>query len=97
MKSTKSHSRRRRPFGWRRRVSLAAARRTLFLLTAALLGTLPSMALAQCVMCGKNAEFAGDGEPGRAYATLAIAALVLLVPALSMIGGLAAYVWKHRH
>ncbi len=80
-----------------KRISTAAGRRTLFLLAAASLSSFPTMALAQCVMCGKNAEFAGDGEPGRAYATLAIAALVLLVPALSMIGGLAAYVWKHRH
>jgi hypothetical protein len=46
-------------------------------------------------MCGKNAEFAA-GEPGRAYATLATAALVLLVPVLSMLGGLAALLWKYR-
>lgn len=57
----------------------------------------PIASRAQCVMCGKNAEFAADGEPGRAYATLAAAALVLLVPVLSMLAGFAAYVWKHRH
>lgn len=65
---------------------------------ATLLGSvLPGMARAQCVMCGKNAEFAADGEPGRAYATLAVAAGVLLIPVLSMLAGFAAYVWKHRH
>jgi len=57
---------------------------------------MPAISYAQCVMCGKNAEYAG-GEPGRAYATLATAALVLLVPMLTVVGGLAAYVWKHRH
>ena len=56
----------------------------------------PALSEAQCVMCGKNAEYAG-GEPGRAYATLAAAALVLLVPTLSVVAGFAAYVWKHRH
>ncbi len=63
---------------------------------AVALSVLPRLAYAQCVMCGKNAEFAEDGEPGRAYATLATAALVLIVPTLSMVGGLAVYVWKHR-
>ena len=63
----------------------------------AVLWSCPASVLAQCVMCGKNAEFAADGEAGRAYATLATAALILLVPAMSMIAGLVAYVWKHRH
>ena len=63
---------------------------------AVLLCLSPALSYAQCVMCGKNAEYAG-GEPGRAYATLATAALVLLVPMLSFVGGLAVYVWKHRH
>lgn len=58
---------------------------------------LPALVHAQCVMCGKNAEYAGDGEPGRAYATLAVAAGVLLIPVLSLLAGFAAYVWKHRH
>jgi hypothetical protein len=55
----------------------------------------PARALAQCPMCGKAAEYAGT-SPGQANATLTVAVLVLLVPALAIVGGLAALVWRHR-
>jgi hypothetical protein len=46
-------------------------------------------------MCGKSAEYAG-ATPGEAYRTLAAAAIVLLVPAFGIMGGMAALLWKHR-
>ena len=52
-------------------------------------------AVAQCAMCGSATPYAGS-SPGRAYATFAVAALVLLVPVFGMLGTLAAYLWKHR-
>jgi hypothetical protein len=52
-------------------------------------------AAAQCVMCGKNAEYAG-GAPGKAYATLATASLILLLPAVSLLCGAGALLWKYR-
>ena len=52
-------------------------------------------AAAQCVMCGKSAEYAG-GAPGKAYATLATASLILLAPAVSLLCGAGALLWKYR-
>lgn len=56
---------------------------------------LTATATAQCVMCSQSAAAAG-GSRERAYATLATAALVLLVPVLSMLGGVAALLWRYR-
>ena len=52
-------------------------------------------AAAQCVMCGRSAEYAG-GAPGKAYATLATASMILLVPAVSLLCGAGALLWKYR-
>jgi len=52
-------------------------------------------ALAQCPMCGKAAEYAGT-KPGAAYRTFVAAVLVLLAPALGILGGFGALLWKHR-
>ena len=52
-------------------------------------------AVAQCVMCGRSAEYAGGG-PDKAYATLATASLILLLPALSLLAGAGALLWKYR-
>lgn len=64
-------------------------------LLAAVLALVPAHALAQCPMCGKTAEYAG-ATPGAAYRTLAAAALFLLAPALGIMGGLGALLWRHR-
>ena len=55
----------------------------------------PARALAQCPMCGQAAEYAGT-SPGQANATLTVAVFVLLIPALAIVGGFAALVWRHR-
>lgn len=52
-------------------------------------------AAAQCVMCSQSAAAAG-GSPQRAYATLLTAALILLVPVLSMLAGVGALLWRAR-
>lgn len=52
-------------------------------------------AAAQCAMCGKTAEYAG-GAPGKAYATLATASMILLLPAVSLLCGAGALLWKYR-
>ena len=61
----------------------------------AFLGAAASTAAAQCVMCGRSAEYAG-GAPGKAYATLATASMLLLLPALSLLAGAGALLWKYR-
>ena len=53
------------------------------------------LAIAQCPMCGKAAEYAG-ATPGEANRTLAMAVVVLLVPTFAIMGGMAALLWKHR-
>jgi hypothetical protein len=68
----------------------------LALAALAIEGLLPvSQVLAQCPMCGKNAEFAG-GAPGAAARTFAAAAVFLLAPALGVMGGMGALLWRHR-
>ena len=52
-------------------------------------------ATAQCAMCATSAEAAGDASGG-GLTSLFIGALVLLVPALLLIGGAAMLIWKFR-
>jgi len=56
---------------------------------------LAGTAAAQCVMCSQSAAAAGASRE-RAYAALTTAALVLLVPVLSMLAGVAALLWRYR-
>jgi hypothetical protein len=56
---------------------------------------LAGAASAQCIMCSQSLAGAPGGRE-RAYATLLTAALVLLVPVLSMLAGVAALLWRHR-
>jgi hypothetical protein len=51
---------------------------------------------AQCAMCGQATGYAGT-SPRQAYMTFLQAALVLLVPAIGMLGGAALLLWRHRH
>jgi len=51
---------------------------------------------AQCAMCGQATGYAGT-SPRQAYMTFLQAALVLLVPAMLMLGGVAMLLWRHRH
>src|SRR5688572_11348139 len=85
--------------GWQSSVSggLTKQVRALAVLAAIVLGLVlvPAFALAQCPMCGKTAEYAG-ASPGEANRTLAVAVVVLLTPALGIMGGMAALLWKHR-
>ena len=53
-------------------------------------------AAAQCAMCGQATGYAGT-SPRQAYMTFLRAALVLLVPALGLLGGAALLLWRHRH
>lgn len=50
-------------------------------------------AAAQCVMCGIAAEAA---NPEAASRTLATAILVLLLPALGVLAGVAVLLWRYR-
>jgi len=52
-------------------------------------------AAAQCALCGSGTPYAGS-SPGQAYATLAAAALVLLVPVLGLLLALATVLRKYR-
>jgi len=51
---------------------------------------------AQCAMCGQATGYAGT-SPRQAYMTFLQAALVLLVPAICMLGGVALLLWRHRN
>jgi|SRR5687768_2409344 len=53
------------------------------------------VALAQCPMCGQAAEQAGTG-PGAARRAFLVGVLFLLLPALSVIGGIAAVVIRQH-
>ncbi len=68
---------------------------TVGLACAAILVFNGDIALAQCPMCGKAAEYAGT-KPGAAYRTFVTAVLVLLAPALGILGGFGALLWRHR-
>jgi hypothetical protein len=74
--------------GIRRRGRLAIAAGCILWLAA-------SRAVAQCALCGSGTPYAGR-SPGQAYATLAAAALVLLVPVLGLIVALATVLRKYR-
>ena len=73
---------------WRRAFPLAAAILALVLVLAA--GT----ALAQCPMCGQAAEQAGT-SPAAARRTLLQGVFLLLVPAFTVLGGIAALVLRY--
>jgi hypothetical protein len=73
---------------WRRALPLAAAILALVLVLAA--GT----ALAQCPMCGQAAEQAGT-SPAAARRTLLQGVFLLLVPAFTVLGGIAALVLRY--
>jgi hypothetical protein len=46
-------------------------------------------------MCGSGTPYAGT-SPRQAFMTLAVAALVLLVPVLGLLAALARLLWKYR-
>jgi hypothetical protein len=73
---------------WRRALPLAVAILALVLVLAA--GT----ALAQCPMCGQAAEQAGT-SPAAARRTLLQGVFLLLVPAFTVLGGIAALVLRY--
>ena len=63
-------------------------------IVALLTASLPAVGQAQCVLCAKNAEFAGAG-PGEGSRVFARAGVVLLVPVLCAAAALG--VWVRRH
>ena len=73
---------------WRRAFPLAAAILALVLVLAA------GKALAQCPMCGQAAEQAGT-SPAAARRTLLQGVFLLLVPAFTVLGGIAALVLRY--
>jgi hypothetical protein len=88
-----SGSRMRKPDGvrrplWRRTLPYGAGILALVLLLAA------GAALAQCPMCGQAAEQAGT-SPAAARRTLLQGVFLLLVPAFTVLGGIAALVLRY--
>jgi hypothetical protein len=77
----------RRPL-WRRTLPFAAGILALVLVLAA------GAALAQCPMCGQAAEQAGK-SPAAARRTLLQGVFLLLVPAFTVLGGIAALVLRY--
>jgi hypothetical protein len=73
---------------WRRALPFAAAILALVLVLAA------GAALAQCPMCGQAAEQAGT-SPAAARRTLLQGVFLLLVPAFTVLGGIAALVLRY--
>ena len=63
-------------------------------MAALLIGGVPAAGSAQCVLCAKNAEFAG-AVPGDGARVFARAGVVLLVPVLCAAAALG--VWVRRH
>lgn len=63
-------------------------------LSFALAGT-TATAFAQCAMCKTN--IAGAENAAEVSGTLNIAVLILLIPALAIIGGVVRLVFKYRH
>lgn len=70
-------------------------RTALVIVLATSLAGLASQALAQCVMCARNAEAAADASGG--IGPLALAAVVLLVPTMLILAAGVLVTWRMRH
>jgi len=84
----------RAPAGGRRSIGRSHAIRCLAAILALGLVLVASAALAQCPMCGQAAEQAG-ASPAAARRTLLQGVFLLLVPAFTVLGGVAALVMRY--
>ncbi len=73
---------------------ISAQTNTAIRLSFALLAA-TATAFAQCAMCKTN--IAGAENAAEVSSTLNIAVLILLIPALAIIGGVVRLVFKYRH
>ena len=92
MRSSGSHTQAR---AFARRLIGRGPRRTAAALLVLGLVLVASAALAQCPMCGQAAEQAG-ASPAAARRTLLQGVFLLLVPAFTILGGIAALVMRYH-
>jgi len=78
-----------------RRLRAAFGRLGFGIAAGCILSLVASGAVAQCALCGSGTPYSGS-SPSQAYATMAAAALVLLVPVLGLIVALATVLRRYR-